>query len=204
MDNPNRYSLSVAFETGHRKDRWRRLIQRYTFGSDELESLYQRYIYQLRLSSLVALLVLFILLTSTLGILNFVFVTHVTVKNIYHLTQCGISVILLVYIHTKFMKEAHILPLTCIIWVLCLSFSVVALPVDFGDRPKAIHTHAEGVWQIMLVVFLIYSLMPLKIYVAMTTGVLLPVAHILLSIFYPQSFPWLLWRQVSTQYYLFY
>ena len=190
----NRFSMSLAFE---RKNRWQRVLYRYRFMNEDLEILYQKYIYRSRLSSVVALLVLFILLTATIGVLNFIFVSHITVKNVYCMAQCGISILLLVYVHTKFMQQTHLLPVTCIIWVLCLSFAIVALPVDFGDPPDTKYTPAAGVWQITLTVFLVYSLMPLKIYVAILTGLLLPTTHTLIVIFFVQQAHWLLWREVS-------
>nr|AQT03385.1 adenylate cyclase [Perinereis aibuhitensis] len=196
----NRFSMSLAFE---RKNRWQRILYRYRFMNEELEALYQRYIYGSRLSSVVALLVLFILLTATIGILNFIFVSHITVKNVYCMAQCGISVLLLVYIHTKFMQQTHLLPVTCIIWVLCLSFAIVALPVDFGDPPDTQYTPAAGVWQITLTIFLVYSLMPLKIYVSIITGLLLPVTHSLIVIFFVQQTHWLLWREITANVIIF-
>ena len=65
-----RYSLGAGAVGVERKSRWRRLLTRYRFDSAELETLYQRYIVQLRVASVVALLVLFLLLTATLGVLK--------------------------------------------------------------------------------------------------------------------------------------
>ena len=193
----HRYSMSLPPTGAERKNRWRRVLQRYRFDNAELEGLYQRYIVELQIASIIALLALFLLLTAVLGALNFVFVGHVTVRNIYHISQSGITALILVYIHSRFMKESHMLPITCIIWVLCISFCIVALPVKFGDRPQVKFTPAEGVWQVTLLIFLIYALLPLKIYVAMMTGILLPIAHVIVAIFFAKPHHhWLLWRQV--------
>ena len=179
-----------------KKPWWHKITRRYDFDSEDLEAIYQRYIFKLRLSSVVALLVLIIILTATLAILNFLFVSSVTVENIYHIAQCVIFFIILVYIHTKYMKEKHLLVLNIIILFLCICFSIIALPVDFGDRPDMLHTPANGVWQITLVVFLIYALMPLRIYIAVAAGIALPLAHIVVSVIMAQNDPMLLWRQV--------
>lgn len=42
---------------------------------------------------------------------------------------------------------------------------------------------AEGVWQIVFVIFLAYAMMPLQIWEAAVFGVLLPLLHIGISVF---------------------
>ncbi len=200
-----RHRIGIALSPERHKGRWKRILHRYSFENEELESLYQRYIYKLRLSSLVAFLVLFIILTATLSVLNFVYLNRVTVANIYHITQCGIFSLLLVYIYSRYMNESHLLVLSCVIYFLCLCFCIIALPFNFGDRQRISFTPAEGVWQITLVIFLIYALLPLKIYITIATGVLLPIIHLLVSIFLAnETLPALLWRQVRTNAIVFY
>lgn len=188
---------NLAAQSSSKRPWWYRITKRYVFPNEDLETIYQKYIFNLRVSSIVALLVLIVLLTATLAILNFLFVSHVTVENIYHIAQCVIFIFLLIYIHTKYMKENHLIVINIITLFLCVCFSVIALPVDFGDRPVQIHTPADGVWQITLVIFLIYALMPLKIYIAIGIGMILPIAHVLVSVFLTHYVQWLLWREVS-------
>ena len=194
-----RHRIGIALNPEGHKGRWKKVLHRYSFENEELESLYQRYIYKLRLSSVVAFLVLFIILTVTLSVLNFVFLSRVTVENLYHISMCGILSLLLVYIHSRYMNESHLVVLTAITYALCMCFSVIALPFNFGDRARVLYTPAEGVWQITLVIFLIYALLPLKIYIAIATGVLLPLIHVLVSVLLTNhdNLPMSLWRQVS-------
>ena len=196
-----RHRIGIALNPEGHKGRWKKILHRNSFENEELESLYQRYIYKLRLSSVVAFLVLFIVLSATLSVLNFVFLSKVTLENLYHISMCGILSLLLVYIHSRYMNESHLVVLTAIIVALCMCFSVIALPLNFGDRPRVLYTPAEGVWQITLVVFLIYALLPLKIYIAIAIGVFLPLVHVLVSVLLADDFlPMLLWRQVSSPY----
>ena len=67
-----------------------------------------------------------------------------------------------------------------------------------SSRPVVGHTRhpGDGVWEVCLVVFCVYSLMPLRTLVALVTGLLLPAAQILVSYFVANAFPHLLWRQV--------
>ena len=184
-----RHRIGIVLDTESHKGSWKKILHRYSFENEELETLYQRYIYKLRLSSVVAFLVLLIVLTATLSVLDFVFLSRVTVENLYHISVCGIFSLLLVYIHSRYMNDSHLVVLTAIVYALCLVFSIIALPLNFGDRPRVHYTPAEGVWQIILVVFLVYALLPLKIYIAIATGVLLPLVHVLVSVFPCQRFP---------------
>ena len=174
-----------------------RLLHRHSFDNEELEVLYQSYTARIKQASMSNMLLLFIFLTATLGVLNFVYVHHVTVDNMYHLSMCGVFTILFIYINTKYMQESH-LPVICYIAIfLCILFAVVSLPVDFGDRPDILYSPAEGVWEITLVIFMIYAMLPLRIYAAAIIGVLLPVGQITISLLLANNFPWLLWRQVG-------
>jgi hypothetical protein len=179
------------------KPKWKRMFNRYRFDSLEVETLFKRYVFNLHKPNLISALVLYIILSATLAILNFVFVSHVTVENIFYLSQCAICIILLVYMHTKFMKESHVAPLSYMVVFLSLCVSVVSLPVTFENRPSVEFTPASGVWQTALVMYLVYSLVPLKIYVPVTLGLILPIIHILVSTFMANLHPWLLWREVS-------
>ena len=198
MNNSSTGGTGGAYPSSTKRPWWQRLTRRYDFPTSDLEIIYQKYIFKLRLSSVVALLLLVIVLTATLAVLNFLFVSGVTVENISHVAQCVLFILLFVYIHTRYMQEAHLVVVNLIILFLCVCFAVVALPVEFGDRPgTGHHTPADGVWQVTLVVFLVYALLPFKIYVALAAGLLLPTTHVLVSIFITPHEQWLLWRQVS-------
>jgi type IV secretory pathway TrbD component len=55
---------------------------------------------------------------------------------------------------------------------------------------------AEGVWQVVFVVFLAYAMMPLKTWVAAVFGVFLPVVHVIVAAIFAKEFPSLTWQQV--------
>lgn len=56
---------------------------------------------------------------------------------------------------------------------------------------------AEGVWQVVFVVFLAYAMMPLKTWVATLFGLFLPVVHVIVAAIFAKEFPSLTWQQVS-------
>ena len=54
----------------------------------------------------------------------------------------------------------------------------VNLPCSFGLDPLGrTYAEADGVWEIVLVIFLVYAMLPLKTALAFGAGVALPVAH---------------------------
>ena len=168
------------------------------FDSEELESLYCCYAFRFRRTALVSLLALTAVLTIVLAAVDLAFTGRATVSNVVQVKLCAVCVLSLVYVHTPYMRVRH-LPIVAVIllFVLCC-FTAVALPVAFGDRPDAlILTPADGAWQVVVAVFLLYGLQPLHIVVVSVVGTLLPVAHVLVTVFtvgYPAS----LWAQVRT------
>lgn len=59
---------------------------------------------------------------------------------------------------------------------------------------------AEGVWQIVFVVFLAYAMMPLQIWEAVCFGIILPLVHISLTVYkiFTDSFRYLEYNQVNS------
>lgn len=58
---------------------------------------------------------------------------------------------------------------------------------------------AEGVWQIIFVIFLAYAMMPLQIWESCIFGILLPTLHTGLTVYriYAETFQYLVYNQVS-------
>jgi adenylate cyclase 1 len=178
--------------------RLKRAFSRYQFGNDELERLYRRYVFKLQLASVGYMLCILTLLTATLAVLKFVFVGDLSVRGIYLAVQCVVFVIIFVYVNTRYMKETHFTVISYLLLVFLLCMAASAFPVDFGHaQSPPIYNPTDGVWEVMFVIFIIYSMMPLRTYVAVVIGVIIPTAHIVVSAVVANSFPWLLWRQVS-------
>lgn len=186
---------------GQNTPRVQTFMSRNHFPCEELEKLYRRYVYKLQQSSLSCLLGLFSFLTLTLAILNFTFARYVTVVGIYMVIQWLAFSALLLFTCTRFMEEVHFPIVRYIVLLFLVCFAAFSLPVDFGlaipGREVPTRSPVDGVWEIVLVVFMVYSLMPLRTVVAAVFGVLLPSVHLVVSAFVANSFPSFLWRQVS-------
>lgn len=181
----------------NRRDLCSRIVNRHRFENASHEKLFRRYIFHIQYTSVQVLLVLYITLTVALAVLNFVFVSRISVENISNIALCVIYVVILVFLHTKYMKVNNLQMICYAILIVCLCFSVLSLPVNFQERPKGVLTPAEGVWRVAFVILTVYAFLPFKLYVAMAFGILLPVIHSLVAILVANYFPSLLWRQVS-------
>lgn len=183
-----------------KRTRLQRLVSRHRFPSQELEDLYQSYVFKLQQSALTCLLALFALLTLALAVLNFAFASYFTVLGSYMAVQWVAFSALLLFACTRFMEEAHFPVVSYVVLVFLVCFAAFSLPLDFGltvpGRQAAVRSPVEGVWETVLVVFMVYSMMPLRTIVAAILGVLLPVLHLALSALIANAFPASLWRQV--------
>ena len=182
----------------------KRILSRYHFESDDLERLYKRYVYKLQQSAIGYLLGVFILLTLCLSILKFVYVWNFTVSGIYLAIQCFTFIGIFIFLHTKYMNETHFRVINYFLLAFLLCFAVLSFPFYLGPSYPGIsvpvYTPADGVWEVLFVVFIVYSLMPLRTYVAVVFGMLLPISHLLVSAFVTdQSQPSkeYFWRQVK-------
>uniref|UniRef100_A0A1B6CEQ7 adenylate cyclase n=1 Tax=Clastoptera arizonana TaxID=38151 RepID=A0A1B6CEQ7_9HEMI len=194
---------SVKAMQSHRKLVFSRLFNRHRFENDELESLYQRYIFKLQHSSVASVVALFVLLTAVLANLSFAYAQAPTAQNIYHVVHCLLFAMLLVFLNTKLMQDAYLLWVCYAILFFCATFCAVGMPLGSpsnGDGSLHLETRkvmAEGTWQVIFVVFLAYAMMPLKTWVATLFGLLLPVVHLAVSTTFATEFPNLVWQQIT-------
>lgn len=180
-----------------------RIFNRHRFENDELECLYQRYVFKLQHSSVASVIVLFIILTAILANLSFFYAQGPSVQSVYHMVHCVLFVILLIFLNTKYMHDTYLLWICYTILFFCFAFCIVSLPVGSLSTLETTilkvenrRVIAEGVWQIIFVIFLAYTMMPVKILVAISFGVSLPVIHIIISIIFAQEFAHLNFQQV--------
>ncbi|XP_023721061.1 Ca(2+)/calmodulin-responsive adenylate cyclase isoform X3 [Cryptotermes secundus] len=196
---------SVKAMNSHRKLAFSRLLNRHRFENDELESLYQRYIFKLQHSSVASVVALFVILTGILANLSLAYAQAPTAQNIYHSLHCLLFALLLAFLNTRLMQDAYLLWVCYAILFFCTTFCAVAMPLGpedptAGGGGMGVETRrvlAEGVWQVVFVVFLAYAMMPLKTWVAAVFGVFLPVVHVIVAAIFAKEFPSLTWQQAT-------
>ncbi|XP_018324756.1 Ca(2+)/calmodulin-responsive adenylate cyclase isoform X3 [Agrilus planipennis] len=172
-----------------------RLFNPHRFENDELEQLYQRYVCKLQHSSVVAVVALFVILTAVLANLGLAYAQGPTAQNVYLAAHCVLFILLLVFLHTRYMQDAYLLWVCYAVMFFLATFCVLALPI-FSPM-STIRVAAEGTWQVVFVAFLAYAMMPLKVWVAAVFGLLLCCAHVLVTAFFAKDFPHLIWQQLT-------
>ncbi|KPM06406.1 Rutabaga-like protein [Sarcoptes scabiei] len=131
---------SVKVMQSHRKVAFSRLLNSKRFENDELEHLYQRYIFKLQQSSIVSALLLLALLSITISLLQLYFKRDVSVLVCYALLQCFIF-----------------------------------LGLFFASFPPV-----DGLWAIVFIIFLIYTMLPIKLFLSSSFGILISLTHFIL------------------------
>lgn len=179
---------------------FRRLLNRHEYSSSETEAIYRLHSYPAEFSSLRSLAILMIALCVSISAINFVSVSRVSMDNMSNLVLCLLFSVFLISLHTRYMSSRHLPTAGFVIVLLCLAFAAFSFPVDYQGNRKP-PPPAEGVWRLAYVIFVIYAFVPLRIYVALVIGFLLPLAHSLTSIFVAtgNGSTMLLWRQVSVK-----
>ena len=180
------------------KSVWRTLLYRHSFEDVALEKLYNIFVYKLQLSSLKCMVVIAIIITTLLCVFNFVFVSGITLENTCYIILCVLFVCILIFLHTRYMKVTRLKVMSVVVLFLYLCFAVISLPINFSNRPYKHFAPADGLWPTLVTIFVIYTLLPLRIFVAFVSGFLLSVLHTLIAIFLTETYEWLLWRQVSS------
>ncbi|OWF39366.1 Ca(2+)/calmodulin-responsive adenylate cyclase-like [Mizuhopecten yessoensis] len=201
MEEGDRINRETTPMLKHRtKSGLQTVLNRRKFDNDDLERLYKRYVFKLQQSAIGYMLGVLILLTATLAVLKFVYLSGLSVRGIYLAAQCVIFIAIFIFLHTKFMKEPYFKIVCYLLLMFLLGFAVMAFPLqldpDVPGRARPLLGPMDGVWEVMFVVFMIYSLMPLMTYVAVLTGILLPVCHMTVSAFIANNYPDFLWRQL--------
>ena len=126
---------SVKAMNSHRKEAFSRIFNRHRFENDELERLFQRYIFKLQHGSISSFVALFIVLTAVLAVLSFVLVQAPTVDNVYHSLHCLVFVVIFTFLATKSMEDVYLGYVCYCILLFSFLFAVASLPVSFGLAP---------------------------------------------------------------------
>jgi hypothetical protein len=146
------------------------------------------------------------------------------IQAVYHVAHGLVFTAMLILLHMRLMHDSHLIWVCYLILLLSTTFCGVALPFEpvatFSKRVAA-----EGVWQVNLfehhqmswnlfltvtnlymlqvvfVTFIVYTMLPLRTYMAALFSILLSIAHITLTAIWADD--WLTWQQVSLERALF-
>ena len=197
-------SSSMKFES---------LFNRRKFETIELETLYQRYIFKHQQSSIFQVLFILLLLSVILSILHFAH-SSISLVAIYCVVQSAVFSIILLLNQVKIIeKDHHFMIITRITMVSCFIFAVISMPISVNsvtsNRGNYSPTNSpgmpgspDGVWEIALVTFLVYSLIPIRTRFALVFGFVVSMIHLLVTLCCSNGYLFAdhIWRQVSRFY----
>lgn len=180
---------------------FQRLLSWNQFSSQDIENLYQRYVFKIQQSAMVCMALLLSILCFSLAILTTVFVRNYTVYSVYMYLQGLIFLIFFIYMKANLMKEQYFMTVIYSVLIFVVILCVLSSPLPLGAAP-GYEDHklnvADGAWVVAFVVFNVYALMPIRTLSKCICGGFIPLAHLVVSSQTCVQFPDLLWRQVST------
>nr|CCF77365.1 rutabaga adenylyl cyclase [Calliphora vicina] len=169
------------------------------FENDELECLYQRYTLKLQRFSVLGVVALVVVLCGVMAALSLAYNNAPTFHNVFNSFVCLLFAIILILLQCRVIKDHH-LPCLCYgILLFTAAICIVSMPTLGSVFPvDTKEVMAEGVWQIVFVVFLAYAMMPLQIWEAVCFGIILPLVHISLTVYkiFTDSFRYLEYNQL--------
>lgn len=195
---------SVKAMHSHRKVVFSRLLNRYDFENKELEQLYRRYTVKLQQTSTASVLLLTALLAASLAALHAAYARCVTAAALFYAALAATFAGSLGLVQTGHVADARLPALCYAALVLSGGLCVVGLPVcvapsdtwGAGSWGQA-HAAAHGAWEVLFVLFVAYSLLPLRTRVAVAVGFLLPALHTAVAIGSATGYRDIIWHQVS-------
>ncbi len=179
---------------------YNRLRSRRQFENDQLEQLYRRYVFKIQQIAVMQGLCLFALLCFAQSVALYLFYGGPTIRALYFSVQFVLSLLLLLVVY-RWNQNWKVF---CVVtWITVLSFSsllLIGLPLNFGLLtgldPIFNFTCANGVWEVLLVVFMLYTVLPLGTSVCLCLGLLFPVLQLAAAGFLATLYREYLWQQV--------
>nr|XP_029711450.1 Ca(2+)/calmodulin-responsive adenylate cyclase isoform X3 [Aedes albopictus] len=176
------------------------------FENNELECLYQRYTLKLQRFSVTGVVALVVVLCGVMAGLSLGYNQAPTLHNVFNSFMCLMFAVVLALLQFRFIRDSH-LPYLCYgILFFTAAFCFISMPtVGIVFPVDTREVMAEGVWQIVFVVFLAYAMMPLQIWEAVLFGIILPSIHIGLTGYniYNENFQYLAYQQLAANIVIF-
>lgn len=153
----------------------------YIFKHKPTEHLFQDYSFHIRRVTVSSLLGIYILLTAVLAILYFAYQRRPSEKNIYHISLCALGITLYIYINTKYLRTRRQLKIVSyLVWILLLLFAFISFPLGEwinGQMDTSAINPAEGVWQLLFIIYCMYLLLPVNFFMTVVFGIVLSLVH---------------------------
>ncbi|XP_017278056.1 adenylate cyclase type 1 isoform X2 [Kryptolebias marmoratus] len=152
------------------------------FDCKELESLFQNYNLKLEQTSTLKALAVLIFISATLAVVELLSGPSLTISKGSHPVHCVIFLSLFIVTNVKYLQVTQlqqIVNLTLLFGFtfsfLCCPFSLDAMGIEPPTSPE------QGVWQLILVTFVAYALLPVRTLLAVVFGIMVSISHLIVA-----------------------
>ncbi|XP_048419005.2 adenylate cyclase type 1-like isoform X2 [Stegostoma tigrinum] len=174
------------------------------FDCKELESLFQNYNLKLEQTATLKALAILIIMTATLAIVELLSGPRLTISKGSHPVHCIIFVSLFIVTNVKYLQVTQLQQIVKLSLLFSFTFSFLCCPFSLGAYGWETPTSPEsGMWQLMLVTFVAYSLLPVRTLLAILFGLTVAVCHIIVTATSVSSSKQRLWRTLVANAVLF-
>ncbi|XP_030630679.1 adenylate cyclase type 1b [Chanos chanos] len=152
------------------------------FDCKELESLFQNYNLKLEQTSTLKALAVLIILASTLAVVEVLSGPSLTISKGSHPVHCIIFVSLFIVTNVKYLQVTQLQQIVNLTLLFSFTFSFLCCPfphVAVGAEPPL--APEQGMWQLMLVTFVAYSLLPVRTLLALIFGIMVAFSHLIVT-----------------------
>ncbi|XP_062900061.1 adenylate cyclase type 1-like isoform X1 [Mobula hypostoma] len=174
------------------------------FDCKELESLFQNYNLKLEQTATLKALAVLIIMTATLAIVELMSGPSLTISKGSHPVHCIIFMSLFIVTNVKYLQVTQLQQIVKLTLLFAFTFSFLCCPFSLGSYSLEPPTSPEhGMWQLMLVTFVAYSLVPVRTLLAIIFGLMVAVSHIIVTATSVTSRRQRLWRTLVANAVLF-
>lgn len=167
------------------------------FDCKELEALFQSYNLKLEQKSTLKALAVLIVLTASLALVELLSGPSLTISKGSHPVHCIIFLSLFIVTNVKYLQVTQLQQIVKLTLLFSFTFSFLCCPFSLGaygmEPPSA---PEQGMWQLMLVTFVSYSLLPVRTLLAIVFGLVVSISHLIVTATSVSAKRQRLWRTV--------
>ncbi|XP_051468539.1 adenylate cyclase type 1 isoform X1 [Apus apus] len=167
------------------------------FDCKELEALFQSYNLKLEQTSTLKTLAVLIVLTASLAVVELLSGPSLTISKGSHPVHCIIFLSLFIVTNVKYLQVTQLQQIVKLTLLFSFTFSFLCCPfslASYGMEPPS--APEQGMWQLMLVTFISYSLLPVRTLLAIVFGLVVSVSHLIVTATSVSAKRQRLWRTV--------
>uniref|UniRef100_A0A3B3YXZ0 adenylate cyclase n=1 Tax=Poecilia mexicana TaxID=48701 RepID=A0A3B3YXZ0_9TELE len=152
------------------------------FDCKELESLFQNYNLKLEQTSTLKALAVLIFTSATLALVELLSGPSLTISKGSHPVHCVIFLSLFIVTNVKYLQVTQLQQIVNLTLLFSFTFSFLCCPFSLGAMGLEPPTSPEqGVWQLILVTFVAYALLPVRTLLAVVFGVMVSISHLIVT-----------------------